>query len=125
MPKTRKPRDKRTQAESPKSGERTILIQDNKASIARAAKAAYERFVREAGFEHDSRIKEWKNLDGLHQRRWVAIARAVIQASRSEDRSGSTSGLQLNDDGPRRLRPSNDQAETQKSRDRNRSARLN
>lgn len=49
-------------------------------TLARAAKAAYERFVREAGFQNDARIKDWEKLSYVHQERWIAIASAVFAA---------------------------------------------
>lgn len=48
--------------------------------LTRAAQAAYERFVKEAGFEKDARIREWGKLSYIHQKRWLAIAEAVLAA---------------------------------------------
>lgn len=47
---------------------------------ARAAKAAYESFIKEAGYDKDARVREWEKLSYVHQRRWLAIARAVLSA---------------------------------------------
>ena len=57
-----------------------VPINISNAAIARAAKAAYERFVKEAGYEHDARIREWGKLSYTHQARWAAIARAVLES---------------------------------------------
>lgn len=94
--------------------------------LARAAKAAYEKFVKEAGFEHDARVREWNKLSYVHQARWVTIARAVlesVEASRSEDQRGGESRVQRDDDKPRRLRPRNGKTQTQKPTNRNRGSR--
>lgn len=130
MPKTRKPTDDeitRIQAESNavECGvfKGKILIDDNSGSIARASEAAYNRFVREAGYEHDARIREWKKLDGVHQKRWVAIARAVIQASRSESQRDSSRDVPHNDVRTRRLRHRVGKAKAKVSSVRNRVAR--
>lgn len=91
--------------------------------LARAAKAAYQVFVREAGFQHDARIVEWEKLQAVHQRRWEAIARAVIEASRGEGERGGERSVQHDDARPSRVRQGNTKASAQVSRDRNRGAR--
>lgn len=95
---------------------------DNK-TLARAARAAYERFIIEAGFKNDARIKDWKNLDYTHQRRWASIARTVIETSRGIDRRGVESGVQRADDRADGLRQGVRSPVQQKSADRNRGAR--
>jgi hypothetical protein len=94
--------------------------------LARAAKAAYDKFVKEAGFEHDARIREWGKLSYVHQSRWVAIVRAVLEsleASRGKDQRGGESRVQRDVQRPRGLRPRDDKAQTQKPANRNRGAR--
>lgn len=82
----------------------------NKKNLARAAKAAYERFVRESGYEHDSRIREWKKLKEVHRIRWTAIAGAVITAFGGEDRGSNSSSVRGADERPRRLPKGNTKA---------------
>lgn len=92
-------------------------------TIALAAKAAYERFVKEAGFEHDARIRDWGKLAYPHQRRWAAIARAVIESFRSVDRQRSAVGVHGSDGRPVKLRQRKRGPTPQKSSTRNRGAR--
>lgn len=56
----------------------------DKKTLARCAKAAYERFITEAGFEHDARIVAWDKLKEVHRLRWAAIARAVLKERESK-----------------------------------------
>lgn len=52
-----------------------------KETLLRCARAAYKSFVKEAGYEHDARITEFDRLSPLHQGRWSAIARAVLDTA--------------------------------------------
>lgn len=53
----------------------------SKAIIAKAARVAYNRWVKEAGFEHDARISEWEKLEEVHRERWGCVARAIIETA--------------------------------------------
>jgi hypothetical protein len=49
--------------------------------LARAAKAAYERFVKELGMQNDARVKDWENLANVHKQRWGLVVRAVFESA--------------------------------------------
>lgn len=73
--------------------------------LARAAKAGYESWVKEAGFEHDARIKAWRMQTHEVQSRWVTHARAILDAAEfgTENRSSVPSSVRRPDDGPRKV----------------------
>lgn len=95
--------------------------------IARAAKSAYEAYLRAIRADKNAATPEWRSLSYVTHWRWACIARAVLESaltpSRSQNQRGSAGGVQRNDDGSRKLRPSKRNAATQKSGDRNRGAR--
>lgn len=66
--------------------------------LARCARVAYERFLKEAGYEHDARCPKWEGLKTFHQRRWASIARAVIIASRGEVERVRAGNIHVNDE---------------------------
>lgn len=53
----------------------------SKPVLMKAAEAAYKTFVKEAGYELDARVPEWKGQKPIHQERWCAIARAVLESA--------------------------------------------
>lgn len=95
--------------------------------IARAAKAAYQGYLKAIRADKNASTPEWRSLSYPTHWRWATIARAVIESaltpSRIETQRSSASGVQRVDVGPRRLRSSNPKAATQKPANRARRSR--
>ena len=104
----------------------TKLIEFDQKRLARAARATYETWIKEAGFQNDARVKEWGKLNTIHQGRWTSIARAVIKsygASGDEDQRGDASGVRHVDARPDKLRHRIGEPTGKVPPDRNRGAR--
>lgn len=105
------------------AAEATGAFETDSKMIARAAEVAFDAWVREAGFRNDARVPEYRKLSAIHHKRWEAIARDVIAASRSEGGFGSEGRVQRDDARPDRLRSGDRKAQAQVPRDRNRGTR--
>lgn len=89
--KPRKPRKKKPEQPPVEKfvSLRDIKLNDSKWDLDAAARAAYESFVREAGYEKNALVPEWDKLKSFHHDRWRTVAQNVIDAATGTTRKVS------------------------------------